>query len=84
MIDSTTFILTVFLVALSFVAVVLLAIAAATVGLGSLLPFSGVPEAVRRRAAPYRRWFLIVLIAGFLISVLLAVIHVALPQPAQA
>ena len=61
---------------LSLAAVVVLVIATMTVGVGGFLPFSGVPESVRLKAAPYRRWFVAILTAALVVCVLLAVIQV--------
>ena len=61
---------------LSLAAVVVLVIATLTVGMGGLLPFSGVPESVRLRAAPYRRWFVAIFTAALAVCALLALIQV--------
>jgi hypothetical protein len=71
----TTLIFLILFAVLSLAAVTILFLAISTVGLGGFLPFSNVSEKVRRRARPYRRWFLIILILTALVCVLLALIQ---------
>ena len=81
MIALVTVLLLVLLAVLSFAAVILVLVAASTVGVGGLLALSGVPESARLRAAPYRQWFIIILIAALIVCVLLVLIRIAFPAP---
>ena len=81
MIAPVTVLLLILLAGLSFAAVVLVILAASTVGFGGLLALSGVPESARLRAAPYRQWFIIILIAALLVCVALVLIWIAFPAP---
>jgi hypothetical protein len=81
MIAPVTVILLILLAILAFAAVVLVIVAASTVGVSGLLALSGVPESVRLRAAPYRQWFFIILIAALVVCVLLVLIRIAFSAP---
>ena len=81
MIAPVTVLLLVLLAVLAFAAVILVIIAASTVGVSGLLALSGVPENVRLRAAPYRQWFVIILISTLLVCVLLVLLRLAFPAP---
>lgn len=59
--------------AISLAALFVFILAATTVGLGAVLPFSNVPAGVRVAGARYRRRLLYLILAAFAVCALLAV-----------
>ena len=72
MIPLITWLLMILLALLSLAAVILVIVAASTVGIAGFLAFSDVQEGVRIRARPYRRWFIVILLAALLVCLALA------------
>jgi hypothetical protein len=61
--------------AISLAALFVFIVAAMTVGLGGVLPFSRLPEGVRIKALPYRRRLLYLIYAAAVVCMLLAVVQ---------
>jgi hypothetical protein len=83
MVESAKLILMFLFAGLSVAAVTLVIVAVTRVGVFGFLPFSNVSRKISRRAAPYRKWVLLLMLAALLVCGMLAVLEIAVPDDGE-